>query len=78
MVDYLMVEADLSAEGLPGISEMAYGSQQQKEKWLPELVAGEAVGCFGLTEPEHGSNPSAMEMTAERTGEDLTGVAAYE
>ena len=47
----------------------AYGSEQQKEEWLPELAAGEAVGCFGLTEPEHGSNPSAMETTAERTGE---------
>jgi glutaryl-CoA dehydrogenase len=47
----------------------AYGSQQQKEEWLPALAAGEAVGCFGLTEPEHGSNPSAMETTAERTGE---------
>ena len=47
----------------------AYGSEQQKEEWLPELAAGEAVGCFGLTEPEHGSNPSAMETRAERTGE---------
>ncbi|PSQ63026.1 MAG: acyl-CoA dehydrogenase [Halobacteriales archaeon SW_8_66_22] len=47
----------------------AYGSEQQKEEWLPELAAGEAVGCFGLTEPEHGSNPSAMETHAERTGE---------
>ena len=46
----------------------AYGSEQQKEEWLPELAAGEAVGCFGLTEPEHGSNPSAMETHAERTG----------
>jgi len=44
----------------------AYGSEEQKEEWLPKLGAGEAVGCFGLTEPEHGSNPSAMETRAER------------
>jgi len=43
----------------------AYGSEAQKERWLPRLATGEAVGCFGLTEPEHGSNPSAMETTAE-------------
>ena len=47
----------------------AYGSEQQKEKWLPKLGQGEAVGCFGLTEPEHGSNPSAMETRAERSEE---------
>lgn len=44
----------------------AFGSEEQKEEWLPKLGAGEAVGCFGLTEPEHGSNPSAMETRAER------------
>jgi glutaryl-CoA dehydrogenase len=43
----------------------AYGSQAQKDEWLPKLGRGEAVGCFGLTEPEHGSNPSAMETRAE-------------
>ncbi|WP_114577947.1 acyl-CoA dehydrogenase family protein [Saliphagus sp. LR7] len=47
----------------------AYGSDEQKENWLPALGEGEAVGCFGLTEPEHGSNPSAMETSAEREGE---------
>ncbi|ELY50557.1 acyl-CoA dehydrogenase family protein [Natronococcus jeotgali] len=47
----------------------AYGSEAQKEKWLPALGEGEAVGCFGLTEPGHGSNPSAMETTAERDGD---------
>jgi acyl-CoA dehydrogenase/glutaryl-CoA dehydrogenase len=43
----------------------AYGSDEQKERWLPELGNGDAVGCFGLTEPEHGSNPTAMETRAE-------------
>jgi alkylation response protein AidB-like acyl-CoA dehydrogenase len=47
----------------------AFGSEAQKEEWLPKLADGEAVGCFGLTEPEHGSNPSAMETRAERDGD---------
>ncbi|WP_232703411.1 acyl-CoA dehydrogenase family protein [Halobacterium wangiae] len=48
----------------------AFGSEEQKETWLPALGAGEAVGCFGLTEPEHGSNPSAMETRAEKDGDE--------
>ncbi|WP_353633894.1 acyl-CoA dehydrogenase family protein [Halobacterium sp. NMX12-1] len=48
----------------------AFGSDEQKEEWLPKLGTGEAVGCFGLTEPEHGSNPSAMETRAEREGDE--------
>jgi acyl-CoA dehydrogenase/glutaryl-CoA dehydrogenase len=47
----------------------AFGSDEQKEEWLPKLGTGEAVGCFGLTEPEHGSNPSAMETRAEADGD---------
>lgn len=45
-----------------------FGSPEQKERWLPRLITGEAVGCFGLTEPEHGSDPSAMDTIAERDG----------
>ncbi|MFC6724502.1 acyl-CoA dehydrogenase family protein [Halobium palmae] len=48
----------------------AYGSDAQKERWLPELARGEAVGCFGLTEPEHGSDPGGMETRAEKDGDE--------
>ena len=47
----------------------AYGSDAQKERWLPALSKGEAVGCFGLTEPAHGSNPAGMETSAVRDGD---------
>ncbi len=43
-----------------------YGSEEQKQRWLPKLQSGDAVGCFGLTEPDFGSNPSAMRATAEK------------
>ena len=46
-----------------------YGSEAQRERWLPELAAGEAVGCFGLTEPDHGSDPASMETRAEPDGD---------
>gem|GEM_PF-6797619 len=48
----------------------AFGSEDQKEAWLPALGAGEAVGCFGLTEPEHGSDPSSMETYAVKEGDE--------
>ncbi|WP_331234380.1 acyl-CoA dehydrogenase family protein [Natronorarus salvus] len=48
----------------------AFGSEEQKDEWLPKLGEGEAVGCFGLTEPEHGSDPSSMETRAERDGDE--------
>ncbi|MFB6273089.1 MAG: acyl-CoA dehydrogenase family protein [Salinibacter sp.] len=46
-----------------------YGTEAQKERWLPRLAQGEAVGCFGLTEPEVGSNPSALQTRARRDGD---------
>jgi glutaryl-CoA dehydrogenase len=48
----------------------AFGSEEQKETWLPKLGSGEAIGCFGLTEPEHGSDPAGMETRAERDGDE--------
>ncbi len=48
---------------------LAYGSEEQKQKWLPQLQSGKAVGCFGLTEPDFGSNPAGMRATARRDGE---------
>ncbi len=45
-----------------------YGSPEQKEEWLPRMAAGEAIGCFGLTEPDHGSDPSSMKTKAIRNG----------
>jgi glutaryl-CoA dehydrogenase len=47
-----------------------YGSDEQKEEWLPRMAAGEAVGCFGLTEADHGSDPSSMKTHAKRNGAD--------
>lgn len=48
----------------------AYGSEEQKQRWLPALAKGEAIGCFGLTEPQGGSDPSNMKTHAKRDGDD--------
>jgi glutaryl-CoA dehydrogenase len=52
-----------------------YGSAEQKQRWLPGMAAGELIGCFGLTEPDHGSDPANMSTRARRDGADwiLTG-----
>jgi glutaryl-CoA dehydrogenase len=47
-----------------------FGSEEQKREWLPRMAAGEAVGCFGLTEPDAGSDPGSMRTTARRDGGD--------
>jgi glutaryl-CoA dehydrogenase len=46
----------------------SYGSDAQKERWLPRLQSGDALGCFGLTEPDHGSDPGSMKWRAVKTG----------
>jgi glutaryl-CoA dehydrogenase len=47
-----------------------WGSEEQKQEWLPQMAAGEAVGCFGLTEPDSGSDPGSMRTYARRAGAD--------
>ncbi|MCV2876551.1 acyl-CoA dehydrogenase [Rhodobacteraceae bacterium XHP0102] len=47
----------------------AYGSEDQKQKYLPKLISGEMIGCFGLTEPEAGSDPAGMKTTATKTAD---------
>ena len=56
-----------------------YGSEQHKQQWLPRLAAGEAIGCFGLTEPDFGSDPAGMRTRAVRDGGDwiLTGTKMW-
>ncbi|WP_336683021.1 acyl-CoA dehydrogenase family protein, partial [Enterococcus casseliflavus] len=47
-----------------------WGSEEQKLEWLPGMAAGEKIGCFGLTEPDFGSNPAGMRTNARRDGDD--------
>jgi glutaryl-CoA dehydrogenase len=47
----------------------AFGSEEQKRRWLPKLASGEAIGCYGLTEPDYGSNPGGMITTARETAD---------
>ena len=47
-----------------------FGSEEQKQQWLPRMASGEVIGCFGLTEPDFGSNPSGMRTSAKRDGDD--------
>ena len=56
-----------------------WGSEEQKQRWLPPMARGEAIGCFGLTEPDHGSDPGGMETRARDAGGDyvLSGVKRW-
>ncbi|MFJ9151092.1 acyl-CoA dehydrogenase family protein [Streptomyces sp. NPDC102270] len=56
-----------------------WGSEEQRQEWLPRMAAGEALGCFGLTEPESGSDPGSMRTFARRDGDDwvLNGTKAW-
>lgn len=47
-----------------------FGSEEHKQEWLPRMATGEAIGCFGLTEPDHGSDPASMRTRARRDGDD--------
>src|SRR5437762_8861176 len=49
---------------------LTYGTDEQKNRWLPKLQTGEALGCFGLTEPGFGSNPAGMQTRAKKDGGD--------
>ncbi len=57
----------------------AFGSEDQKERWLPTLATGQAIGCFGLTEPDHGSDPAGMTTRAVKKGDRwiLNGAKAW-
>ena len=55
----------------------AYGSEEQKKKWLPLLASGKKIGCFGLTEPDFGSNPAGMLSKAKKTPSTSSGRAKW-
>ncbi len=65
--------------GLAMYGIYAYGSEEQKQRWLPAMARGEAIGCFGLTEPDHGSDPGGMETRARKVGTEyvLSGVKRW-
>jgi glutaryl-CoA dehydrogenase len=65
------VRSAVSVQGsLAMYSIWKWGSEEQKQRWLPAMHAGEAIGCFGLTEPDAGSDPGSMRTTARRDGSD--------
>jgi len=55
---------------LVGLTILKFGTEEQKQRWLPTICSGETIGCFGLTEPAAGSDPSSMQARARREGED--------
>ncbi|HUH15158.1 MAG TPA: acyl-CoA dehydrogenase family protein [Gaiellaceae bacterium] len=65
------VRSAVSVQGsLAMFSIWKWGSEEQKQRWLPPMHTGEAIGCFGLTEPDAGSDPGSMRTTARREGSD--------
>jgi glutaryl-CoA dehydrogenase len=65
------VRSTVSVQGsLAMFSIWKWGSEEQKQRWLPPMHTGEAIGCFGLTEPDAGSDPASMRTTARRDGSD--------
>jgi glutaryl-CoA dehydrogenase len=65
------VRSAVSVQGsLAMFSMWKWGSEEQKQRWLPPMHTGEAIGCFGLTEPDAGSDPGSMRTTARRDGSD--------
>ena len=62
---FVSVQGSLAMSGI-----YKWGSEEQKQEWLPQMAAGEAIGCFGLTEPTAGSDPSSMKTFARRDGDD--------
>jgi len=61
----------VSVQGSLAMGAIAkFGSEEQKNEWLPKMASGEAIGCFGLTEPAAGSDPGTMETVARRDGSD--------
>src|ERR1051326_538118 len=92
MAEMGLFGATISETGLPGPHSFAsvqsglvmypinaYGSQAQREFWIPKLAAGEKIGCFGLTEPDFGSNPGGMRTYARKDGDSwvLNGAKAW-
>ena len=58
---------------------LTFGNEEQRKKWLPELASGRMIGCFGLTEPNAGSDPASMSTTAVKDGDHyiLNGVKMW-
>ena len=79
MYGLMMMEMERGDSGLRSFSSVqsslvmfpieTFGSEKQKGRWLPKLATGEAIGCFGLTEPDHGSNPAGMVTKATKDGD---------